>query len=163
MPHPDERFPIGPRADRPIRESTTLTEWPHCPACGAARTTRCPACGTQGTAWEQAFGPTLTQRADDGENDGLPAARLAVICPTCDEVFRPAFSQRCEACGHDFVTQNVDDAAAADHAATERDAATPRRSPRQTARVIFAVIALVAVLYTLYDWLLSNTGGTRLF
>ncbi len=32
-----------------------------------------------------------------------------------------------------------------------------------TARVILTVLATAAVLYTFYDWLMSNSGGARLF
>ncbi len=153
---------IAPRTGVPARRATirdgeTLVEWPHCPSCGAPRTTSCPACDTEGATWEQAFGPTLAQFDAEDQVQSPSQHRAAVICPTCDEVFRPIFARRCTACKHTFSDFDAPDS----HLLS--DSALARRSKVQTIRMILAAIALAAVLYTLYDWLMSNTGGARMF
>lgn len=142
-----------------------LVEWPHCPACGVARSTRCPACDTSGESWEQAFGvpPANPAAGHDSSHTG-PAYPAAVICPTCDEVFRPKFARRCAHCGHAFANDAAtampdDQRLLSDETAGEKH----RRSALQTARMILIALAAAAVAYTLYDWLMSNTGGARMF
>ena len=160
MPNEDNSltpYSGAPTSRTPTRPGETLVEWPHCPACGAARTTQCPACDTEGATWEQAFGPTLAE-FERGDADPSPAQhRAAVICPTCDEVFRPVFARRCTACKHTFAEQE----SAQQHPLS--DSTKRRRTPAQTARMIFSNDAVTAEIYTLYDWLMSNSGGIRKF
>jgi type VI protein secretion system component VasF len=86
-----------------------------------------------------------------------------VICPTCDEVFRPTFARRCENCGHDNAEDTAADALIAVAGTDDSTHRAGRRTPLRTLRLILAIIAAVGVAYTLYDWLMSNTGGARLF
>jgi hypothetical protein len=67
------------------------------------------------------------------------------------------FARRCTACKHSFVEQD------SAHQHQLSDGTRHRRTPVQTARLIFTAIAIAAVLYTLYDWLMSNSGGIRKF
>ena len=170
-------FSGGPLPARPIapRLGETIVEWPHCPACGEARSTQCPACDTVGAAWEQAFAASTPEQhsAEQCAAEQYAAVRqtpyvAAVICPTCDEVFRPKLARRCTTCDHDFAQDdNADAASAGDvsagHLSDESTSRASRRDAGQTARMIFAVIAAVGVIYTLYDWLMHNSGGSRLF
>jgi hypothetical protein len=64
--------------------------WPACPRCHARRPTLCPHCGTSGSEFPQAW------LGRDGEDD------LLVVCPTCDEPFRPEFYRTCHRCQYDF-------------------------------------------------------------
>ncbi|MEX2187496.1 MAG: hypothetical protein WD875_11905 [Pirellulales bacterium] len=150
--------PIGPRTGE------TIVEWPHCPACGEARSTRCPACDTVGAVWEQAFGVSVTDHdAADNSEQYRSQYRGAVICPTCDEVFRPTLARRCTSCRHDFAENDTADTASAGHLSDETAGRASRHSAGHAARMILTVIAAAGVIYTLYDWLVHNTGGARLF
>jgi hypothetical protein len=68
----------------------TARDWPACPSCSRPRLTSCPVCETAASSFPKAFMP------------GGRRKRLIVICPTCDEVFRPRFLARCEWCGYQF-------------------------------------------------------------
>lgn len=65
-------------------------DWPECPRCHARRPTLCPHCGTSGSNFSHAW------LGREAEND------LLVVCPTCDEPFRPEFYRTCHRCQHDF-------------------------------------------------------------
>jgi hypothetical protein len=155
-----------PSNRQPSRETPgsgeTLFEWPHCPECGAPRATKCPACETEGTTWEQAFGPPAAhfERREDAV-DSQPR-RFAVICPTCDEVFVPTLARRCNACGHRFAGEQ-ELTPAGQFASSEESPRKARSDFRHAARIVLAIVTAAAVLYTLYDWLLSNSGGARFF
>lgn len=139
----------------------TVVEWPHCPECGAPRSTRCPACKHEDSTWEQAYGPSSRQFGADRHAGDAPALRrMAVICPTCDEVFEPVFARRCSDCRHIFADDSATDAA---RPWSNESDAKRRGDFRHTARTILAALAAAGVLYTLYDWLMSNSGGARLF
>lgn len=152
----------GPRAGE------TFVEWPHCPSCGAPRPARCPACDTVGVDWERAFSAPAAEIAPPEDlSAGGTRYAAAVICPTCDEVFRPAFARQCARCGgdlsgHEPTAARIGDAPvdeAWDEAANRRT----RLTTGQMLRLILALLAAAGVIYTLYDWLMSNTGGARLF
>ena len=85
---------------------------------------------------------------------------MAVICPTCDEVFEPVFVSRCSQCRHIFAHDPTTDAA---RPWSNESGAKRRDDFRRIARTVLAALAAAGVLYTLYDWLLSNSGGSRLF
>lgn len=123
----------------------------------------CPACENEGTSWEQAFGPPAAHFEGRASVADQPESRrFAVICPTCDEVFVPKFARRCNDCGHRFASENeltTETRIATDDEAPKR----PRSDFRHTIRIVLTIVTAAAVLYTLYDWLLSNSGGPRLF
>jgi hypothetical protein len=96
-------------------ESTAPTQepllgWPACPECQQPRTAVCPVCGTAGSdfplGWgDSAAGTVELNIATEGWAAGDDeAADLLVICPGCDESFRPGFLRRCEWCGYKFET-----------------------------------------------------------
>lgn len=90
--------------------------------------------------------------------------RMTVICPTCDEVFEPVFARRCAKCRYVFTDDSrTDDSHSDGVQRLSHEPAARRRDFRQRARTILAALATAGVLYTLYDWLMSNSGGTRLF
>jgi hypothetical protein len=84
--------------------------WPSCPHCGQPRHTSCPWCETAGSEFPQAYlGPQSDDDFEPSDEDETdipdrfdPSRPLLVICPTCDEPFRPLFAARCEWCGHRF-------------------------------------------------------------
>ncbi|GAB6165443.1 hypothetical protein JCM19992_14430 [Thermostilla marina] len=105
-------------------------DWPTCPDCGKPRLAVCPYCETAGneflepdsiapeefTTTEEACstgecgcGPQTSDviakrpdpTADDGEGYVEDAPNL-VICPSCDEPFRPRMANRCPWCNHSF-------------------------------------------------------------
>jgi hypothetical protein len=72
--------------------------WPKCPSCSRPRHTTCPVCQTAGSDFIPAFDPV------GPDNEGEPDQQHAlVICPTCDEPFRPVYLKRCEWCGYRFA------------------------------------------------------------
>jgi hypothetical protein len=163
MANPGENLPSGiqPSPGTP-RSGETLFEWPHCPNCGTPRSTKCPACENEGAAWEQAFGPPAAHFEGRGGIVDSESRRFAVICPTCDEVFVPKFARRCGDCGYRFAGEN-ELTTAGRIAADDESPRRPRSDVRHTARIVLTIVTAAAVLYTLYDWLLSNSGGPRLF
>jgi hypothetical protein len=75
--------------------------WPACPQCQKPRMTICPYCQTAGTELPRAdanFSADLVEL----ESSTAPEARLAVICPVCDEPWSARFMRVCEWCSHDF-------------------------------------------------------------
>jgi hypothetical protein len=163
MANPGENLPgrIQPLPGTP-RSGETLFEWPHCSKCGTPRSTKCPACDTEGATWEQAFGPPAAHfERREGVGDA-ESRRFAVICSTCDEVFVPVFARRCHDCGHRFTADN-ELTSVGRIAPDDESPRHPRGDFRHTARIALAILTAAAVLYTLYDWLLSNSGGARFF
>ena len=71
--------------------------WPRCPSCSRPRHTACPVCQTAGSDFLPAFDPLGPGTDDEDQQHSL------VICPTCDEPFRPVYLKRCEWCGHRFA------------------------------------------------------------
>jgi uncharacterized paraquat-inducible protein A len=148
---------------------TQSTTWPRCPQCDAPRSTRCPICGTAGCdfapvdmgfTWipgpQDPHAATSCSCAPDAcPANGAPAdadvpngeqvqdwADNMVICSTCDEPFRPEYPRRCEWCGHEF-----DDGLDVD--------ATPARQDQLNARVVAAILALLALLLGFAVYFLS--------
>ncbi|MBI2823475.1 MAG: DUF2007 domain-containing protein [Planctomycetia bacterium] len=74
------------------RAARELYAPPLCPRCDKPRMTVCPACQTASVNFPLADGPA---DADDPDT-------ALLLCPTCDEAFRPVYLRRCEWCGHDF-------------------------------------------------------------
>jgi hypothetical protein len=74
----------------------------------------------------------------------------------------PTFARRCNDCGHRFAGEN-ELTTAGRIAADDESPRRPRSDVRHTARIVLTIVTAAAVLYTLYDWLLSNSGGPRLF
>ena len=97
-------------------ESRRWDAWVACPQCGEPRPTYCPGCDTRGTDFplaefvtggdegnaegENAEGGQPIQLVADGREQ--PGESVQLICPVCDDVFRPKFHRRCARCGHDF-------------------------------------------------------------
>jgi len=85
-------------------------EWPGCPGCNRRRQCICPICQTAGADFPladyQAVAAPLIPSTGAGAATRPVAAPADVWpllhCPTCDEVFRPRFYERCHACGYRF-------------------------------------------------------------
>jgi hypothetical protein len=60
-----------------------------------------PCCGPQGCS------PVRPQSPPEGPkcpaSETAEGAAAMVLCPTCDEPFRPEFARRCGQCGHNFA------------------------------------------------------------
>lgn len=150
----------GPRG---VDERELVTEqwqvwraWPPCPGCGRPRQTVCPACGTAGNQFPLAEYQALPNQPRDTRNPAASrgssvskesgAGAVLLMCPRCDEAFRPRFYRICPACG--------DDAGSGwEPPGSEREPIPPR--------VLVAVYGLLAVgvLMTLYFWLLFRGSG----
>src|SRR3569623_185587 len=92
-----KRDPMGtPSADSNDGESAhtdarSWRNWPRCPECTAHRRVRCGVCGSIGVSF----------RLASVDTDESPS-RVLLMCPTCDDHFRPEFERYCERCSHDF-------------------------------------------------------------
>lgn len=106
--------------------------WPTCPHCSRRRHTSCPICETAGTEFEIAFMPGAE---GEGEVATQAPGKLLVLCPICDEAFRPKFPSRCEWCGHWFTAESAAAPAAAANYESEFNG-----------RVWFTIIALLVVM-----------------
>jgi hypothetical protein len=89
-------------------ESRYWDQWPCCPDCARRRPTECPVCGVSGDAipladcWTDEL-PLRGTRGDALASENSPhLAPVLLVCPCCDEPFRPRFFRYCHACGHDF-------------------------------------------------------------
>ncbi|MFI4876188.1 MAG: hypothetical protein ACIALR_12645 [Blastopirellula sp. JB062] len=89
----------------PVANRRVWSEWPSCSGCGAPRMTQCPGCGE---ATEE-FRLAAYQETGVEMRSSRPQAAPWVsdrypllVCPTCDEQFRPKFYQECAWCGHVF-------------------------------------------------------------
>lgn len=81
-------------------------DWPTCPGCENRRMTNCPGCGEASEEFRLA--PYQSQGAEPPPSS-LPILDLSeddryplLVCPTCDDHFRPQFYQQCAWCGHEF-------------------------------------------------------------
>lgn len=90
----------------PLAQRRLWAEWPTCPGCGKHRMTSCPACGE---ASEQFRLATAESQGAEPPPASLPILDLSeddryphLVCPTCDDHFRPQFYQQCAWCGHEF-------------------------------------------------------------
>lgn len=66
--------------------------WPRCVMCGQRRLAVCKYCGHAGVDFAIGY---------QGPSSAIGGA-LQVVCPTCDEPFRPRFYKLCEHCGYEF-------------------------------------------------------------
>jgi Zn finger protein HypA/HybF involved in hydrogenase expression len=66
-------------------------EWPVCPQCQAKRSVRCPICHSSGTEFALA---AIEERGGQ--------TQVLLICPSCDDHFRPELFRLCPQCGHDY-------------------------------------------------------------
>jgi hypothetical protein len=83
--------------------------WPQCPICAQRRQARCPTCGFAaddfpladyqelGAVSRSPLGATELQIADAELDEAI-----LLMCPQCEEAFRPHFYDRCAACGYNF-------------------------------------------------------------
>ena len=72
-------------------------DWPVCPRCKARQTTVCPLCGEHGDDFSLAEWQGRTAGSETPSD-------ILLVCPTCDEVFKPQFYRDCPWCGHHFGT-----------------------------------------------------------
>ena len=115
--------------------------WPQCPICARRRQARCPTCNHAdddfpladfqelGADWRRSSGADL-HFADADE-------AVLLMCPHCEEAFRPRFYDRCAACGYEFgegVRMEF----------SQFDDFSPR--------VVWAVAAIFAIAITIYAW-----------
>ncbi len=66
-------------------------DWPACPQCQTRRQVQCSICGSSGDQFAL---------ADMIESGGQSVVLL--ICPSCDDHFRPEMFRLCPRCGYDF-------------------------------------------------------------
>jgi hypothetical protein len=92
----DEPFEVEPDAE--------TSQWPCCPQCGRRRLAVCPVCETAGTDFARGFspGPASCPLNESDADASARRVRPLVLCPICDEPFRPEFLACCEWCGHKF-------------------------------------------------------------
>ncbi|MCH7726608.1 MAG: DUF2007 domain-containing protein [Planctomycetes bacterium] len=89
-------------------EDLRWSKWPACPDCGRRRQAVCPICETAGNDVPLAefLAPTAPARSTRGTNqsddDPETDETVLLMCPNCDESFRPRFYRHCENCSHDF-------------------------------------------------------------
>ena len=85
--------------------------WPACPQCKRPRTAVCPVCQTAGCDFPIGWGDAIVGTVELNEATAALSADyeqegddVLLICPACDESFRPGFLARCEWCGHKFAS-----------------------------------------------------------
>jgi hypothetical protein len=131
------------------------TGWPVCPECGRRRQTRCPTCqlGRDDFFRAELFfaghrttvrtcvvsDPPAPEKSDDD-----PSA-VMLMCPLCEEAFRPEFYRFCQRCGHDFGVGVLVETG-------ESDELTDR-----ALLVLAAVVGLLAALMA-YFWFIIHSG-----
>jgi hypothetical protein len=131
-----------------LTEQTPLPVWPVCPRCDRRRTAVCPVCGTAGSDFPLGWGDTaagtveLNDATADLVTDEEETEELLVICPGCDESFRPGFLRRCEWCGHKFQ--------GGVEAEIEEDRGPPEVLSPRTLATIGALVVLVAALFAYF-------------
>lgn len=102
-----ERLPIIQRPgvfsdiDAELADESPLA-WPTCPHCHRPRHTTCPICETAGSNFPRGFDPPIDEAPNKKSGETPGGWQHLVLCPTCDEPFRPQFLARCEWCGHRF-------------------------------------------------------------
>jgi hypothetical protein len=114
--------------------------WPQCPICARRRQARCPTCGFADDDFPladyQEFGADW-RGASNGDLHFAEAEDVLLMCPQCEEAFRPRFYDRCAACGYEYGE------------GVRMDLALPDDfSPR----VVWAVAAMFAIAITIYAW-----------
>ncbi len=82
-PLPDEPSDEPPHAQ--------WQDWPTCPQCQAKRSVRCPICHSSGTEFALA---AIEERGGQ--------TQVLLICPSCDDHFRPELFRLCPHCGQDY-------------------------------------------------------------
>ncbi|MHB8968982.1 MAG: hypothetical protein ACYC3X_02775 [Pirellulaceae bacterium] len=104
VPQPGPAF----RAPEGEAEERTWTDWPRCAHCGRPRLTVCPSCGVAGTQFPLAeyLSPAAPLHSSRGRGTEAPrqdedTLEILLVCPQCDEAFRPRFYRHCPECGHD--------------------------------------------------------------
>ncbi|QDU95941.1 hypothetical protein [Lignipirellula cremea] len=113
-------------------------EWPVCPKCARRRQAVCPSCRAAGDNFPLGYQmEEATPRGYDGRPLPLPRHRIWLMCPDCDEAFRPAFYANCAACGHAF-----DEGVAPGRFDREAD-----MSQMSAVTLGFAVITIAVLLY----------------
>lgn len=140
---------IGARGSQEEPESTdveenTLDPWPRCPECHQRRLAVCRICQTSGNNFPLAYG---SEPADVAEDAG--DIQVMVVCPGCDEPFRPEFYKLCEYCGHEFPSGR-----SVRQPMLPRDATDPEINP---ARVYLVLLVVVGIFLAAagYLWSLS--------
>jgi hypothetical protein len=90
-------------------ELAPWVSWPQCPICAQRRQARCPTCGFAADDFPladyQEVGATALRASDQRElrvADAELDEALLLMCPQCEEAFRPRFYSRCAACGYFF-------------------------------------------------------------
>jgi hypothetical protein len=81
--------------------------WPQCPICAQRRQARCPTCGFADDEFPLADYQTLGAPSWPASRHELHVAdveleAVLLMCPQCEEAFRPRFYHRCAACGYEF-------------------------------------------------------------
>jgi hypothetical protein len=87
-----------------VETDAETSTWPCCPQCGRRRLAVCPVCETAGTDFARGFspGPTSCPLNEPDAEGSTRRVRPLVLCPICDEPFRPEFLACCEWCGYRF-------------------------------------------------------------
>jgi hypothetical protein len=134
------------------RAADDAAEWPTCPSCRRRRLTSCPVCETAGTHFDEAFLPDATPE-DDQPAGGGRANPLLVICPTCDEPFRPRFPARCEWCGYRFGESQEPSATG--------QRPVPPAEPQINRRVVIVIVGMLASMGALLGWFYYILHDTR--
>lgn len=128
---------------------------PFCPVCSLARMVRCQVCGTVGrnfpmadaNYWDSAADAPAAGEADWEPADSAALTEVALICPTCDEPFRPEYVRTCEQCGHDFGSG---------YELESDENLHPSTHPLRTA---LWVAALAVLIVGLFLWLALSWSG----
>lgn len=124
-------------------------EWPVCPQCERRRQTVCSVCGTAGIEFDLAEYLAPAEHVCEtraNEEASAPASEeleVLLMCPQCDEVFKPRFYRLCAQCGFDF-------GAGIEIAQSESTPLPPR--------VVWTILGLAAFglsLLAYFWWLLS--------
>lgn len=124
-------------------------DWPQCPICGSRRQARCPTCAFPGADfpladYQEVGWQPLARQADFSWGDREGDAAVLLLCPSCDEAFRPHFYDRCAACGYEY-----------DDGVRLEDPDRENLSPRilwAGAGVVAAMAALLIYFWAILHW-----------
>jgi hypothetical protein len=90
-------------------ELAPWVSWPQCPLCAQRRQARCPTCGFAADEfpladYQEIGAPSwrAASPADPCVADAELDEAVLLLCPQCEEAFRPRFYLRCAACGYDY-------------------------------------------------------------
>jgi hypothetical protein len=89
--NPMRDAPTDNNDQQAVTDPRSWRNWPRCPECTTHRSARCGVCGSIGVSFRLAS-------VDTDE----PPSRVLLMCPTCDDHFRPEFERYCQRCSHDF-------------------------------------------------------------